>query len=194
MLTRERSAPANLTLTIVAHKEPQATGSERTLRIVRERAGMGGIVYGGSRAYRTVILVLWACSPSTRIIRARLCYRHPSSAKLIGACWLRNKPESVCSPWRDERNGGAHARCRVHGDDSGWCGTGACGERLATRPTTALGDRRSQRPALIPGWLRARSAGYKPPHACTQATRLPRRTRIRVAVCLRWMRVGAPGG
>ena len=57
MLTRERSAPANLTLTIVAHKEPQATGSERTLRIVRERAGMGGIVYGGSRAYRTVILV-----------------------------------------------------------------------------------------------------------------------------------------
>ena len=86
MLTRECSAPANLTLTIVAHKEPQATGSERTLRIVRERAGMGGIVYGGSRAYRTVILVLWAYSPSTRIIRARLCYRHPSSAKLIGAC------------------------------------------------------------------------------------------------------------
>ena len=74
--------------TIVVHKEPQATGSEQTLRIVCERAGTGGIVYGGSRAYRTVILVLWACSPSTRIIRARLCYRHPSSAKLIGACWL----------------------------------------------------------------------------------------------------------
>ena len=77
MLTRERSAPANLTLTIVAHKEPQATGSERTLRIVRERAGTGGIVYGGSRAYRTVILVLWTLQVLVPVLSVlRLCYRH----------------------------------------------------------------------------------------------------------------------
>ena len=97
MLTRERSAPANLTLTIVAHKEPQATGSERTLRIVRERAGMGGIVYGGSRAYRTVILVLWACSPSTRTIYLSmftmiLLVVHPS---LLYQCLCISLPASL---------------------------------------------------------------------------------------------------
>ena len=56
-----------------------------------ESAGMGGNECGGSRAYRIVILVLWAYSPSTRIIYARLYYRHPFRI-LIGAC---RKP----TPW-----------------------------------------------------------------------------------------------
>ena len=51
-----------------------------------ECAGMGGNECGGSRAYRIVILVLWAYGPSTRIIYARLYYRHPFrySLELVG--------------------------------------------------------------------------------------------------------------
>ena len=51
-----------------------------------ESAGMGGNECGGSRAYRIVILVLWAYGPSTRIIYARLYYRHPFrySLELVG--------------------------------------------------------------------------------------------------------------
>ena len=47
---------------------------------------MGGNECGGSRAYRIVILVLWAYGPSTRIIYAQLYYRHPSrySLELVG--------------------------------------------------------------------------------------------------------------
>ena len=47
---------------------------------------MGGNECGGSRAYRIVILVLWAYGPSTRIIYARLYYRHPFrySLELVG--------------------------------------------------------------------------------------------------------------
>ena len=47
---------------------------------------MGGNECGGSRAYRIVILVIWAYSPSTRIIYARLYYRHPFrySLELVG--------------------------------------------------------------------------------------------------------------
>ena len=141
--------------TIVVYKEPQATGSEQTLRIVRERAGTGGIVYGGSRAYRTVILVVWAFGPSTRIIRARLCYRHPSSAKLIGACGALDSKQTwessaltcetgLLSPmrigrairassrrcWPPSRSGGRSSLlCAVRVQTDGLSGRGAIRER-----------------------------------------------------------------
>ena len=59
-----------------------------------EYAGMGGNECGGSRAYRIVILVLWAYGPSTRIIYARLYYRHPIQV-LIGACRNEFTPETL---------------------------------------------------------------------------------------------------
>ena len=59
-----------------------------------EYVGMGGNECGGSRAYRIVILVLWAYGPSTRIIYARLYYRHPIQV-LIGACRNVFTPETL---------------------------------------------------------------------------------------------------
>ena len=69
---------------------------------------MGGNECGGSRAYRIVILVLWAYGPSTRIIYARLYYRHSFSI-LIGAC---RKPTGISEHTVSLNSQSARLSCR----------------------------------------------------------------------------------
>ena len=73
------SAPANLTES--AHKMSTSDGKwVKHYGLCERDHGEGGNVCGGSRAYRTVILVLWTPWVLVPVLSMlRLCYRHPFS-------------------------------------------------------------------------------------------------------------------